>query len=189
MKLSELVTNLAIFCLLLLIGVQWYFHKSESSQVSDTDQNAEVRLLKLLKLAKEQNETITELWRKLPKHSDSKTEVLLETIRLKDDEIARLRKKKVTAQNGGVAALYTPPMSALEFDCENRYGMRLVENWRSNKQTWCQDSGESVSSDDFSELICYPYHQTHKKLDGRGPDLFCEAKNFYVDFSKVWLLH
>ena len=27
--------------------------------------------------------------------------------------------------------------------------------------------------------------KAHKKLDKRGPDMFCEAKNFFIDFSKV----
>ena len=29
------------------------------------------------------------------------------------------------------------------------------------------------------------YAQAHKQLDGRGEDMFCEARNFFVDFSKV----
>ena len=36
-----------------------------------------------------------------------------------------------------------------------------------------------------SQLTCYPYHQQHKILDGRGEDLFCEASNVVIDFSKV----
>jgi len=36
-----------------------------------------------------------------------------------------------------------------------------------------------------SQLTCYPYHQQHKVLDGRGEDLFCEASNVVVDFSKL----
>ena len=27
--------------------------------------------------------------------------------------------------------------------------------------------------------------QAHKQLDGRGEDMFCEARNFFIDFSKV----
>lgn len=36
-----------------------------------------------------------------------------------------------------------------------------------------------------SQLTCYPYQQQHKILDGRGEDLFCEASNVVIDFSKV----
>lgn len=70
-------------------------------------------------------------------------------------------------------------LTNFELECENRYGLFLADLWRKNKQTWCIDSSKQ------STLECYPYHQQHKKLDGRGPDLICEAKNFLIDFSKV----
>lgn len=65
----------------------------------------------------------------------------------------------------------------LEKDCENRYGLELVNKWRNKKQTWCKSATE--------ELTCYPYHQVHKQKDGRGLDLICEATNFIIDFSKI----
>jgi hypothetical protein len=71
-----------------------------------------------------------------------------------------------------------------EKECEQRYGLSLAENWAKNRQIWCEDPNKS-SKEDASELICYPYHQVHKKKDGRGPDLFCIAKNFVIDFSKI----
>lgn len=70
-------------------------------------------------------------------------------------------------------------LTNFELECENRYGLYLADLWRKSKQTWCVDSSKQ------STLECYPYHQQHKKLDGRGPDLICEAKNFLIDFSKV----
>jgi hypothetical protein len=74
------------------------------------------------------------------------------------------------------------PLAGFEADCEARYGLELAETWRHNEQTWCVSRpGDAVQS----ELKCYPYHQKHKKLDGRGADLFCEATNFVIDFSKV----
>ncbi|KAJ1438330.1 hypothetical protein B484DRAFT_477201 [Ochromonadaceae sp. CCMP2298] len=74
------------------------------------------------------------------------------------------------------------PLSGFEADCEARYGLELAETWGRNEQIWCQSRpGDAVQS----QLKCYPYHQKHKKLDGRGADLFCEASNFVVDFSKV----
>lgn len=72
---------------------------------------------------------------------------------------------------------WSTPVTNLERDCSSRYGVGLVDNWSKSKQVWCEDG--------TSSLTCYPYHQTHKKIDGRGPDLFCEAKNFVIDFSKV----
>ena len=73
-----------------------------------------------------------------------------------------------------------PPKSkggALGDLCEVKYGFHLVGEWRKSKQTWC----EGVSS----SIQCYPYQQRHKKLDGRGPDMFCVGENVYIDFSKV----
>lgn len=61
--------------------------------------------------------------------------------------------------------------------CEAKYGYHLVSAWRKSKQTWCDGSTSSIK--------CYPYQQRHKKLDSRGPDMFCVGENVYVDFSKV----
>jgi hypothetical protein len=74
-------------------------------------------------------------------------------------------------------------LTSMEKECESKYGMDLVKSWRRNREVWCTDdhSADGVQA----ELICYPYHQVHKQLDGRGPDLFCEATNFVIDFSKV----
>ena len=69
-------------------------------------------------------------------------------------------------------------LTDMETDCENRYGVTLIEQWSKAEEIWCSDGANSV-------LKCYPYHQKHKQLDGRGPDLFCEATNFVIDFSKV----
>jgi hypothetical protein len=78
-------------------------------------------------------------------------------------------------------------LTSAEKECEFKYGMDLVDSWRKNREVWC--SGDHIDNHDrASELVCYPYHQDHKKLDGRGPDLFCEATNFLVDFSKVLIL-
>ena len=74
------------------------------------------------------------------------------------------------------------PLSDFEMDCESRYGIQLVSEWRKSEQIWCKNE---QSSEIISELRCFPYHQKHKQLDGRGPDMFCEATNFVVDFSKV----
>ena len=81
---------------------------------------------------------------------------------------------------------YPEPHSKLEEQCEQRYGLELVDTWRKNEQTWCTDSAQDPKLK--SELKCHPYHQAHKKLDGRGPDLVCEATNFVIDFDKVIIL-
>lgn len=81
--------------------------------------------------------------------------------------------------------------SSAEADCETRYGLNLIHNWKNNKQSWCDmngveaDVGPDAKPTIPSQLDCYPMHQHHKKLDGRGPDLFCTATNFIIDFSKV----
>ena len=62
-------------------------------------------------------------------------------------------------------------------ECEAKYGYQLVEEWRKSEETWCEGSDSSIK--------CYPYHQRHKKLDGRGPDMFCVGINVMLDFSKI----
>jgi hypothetical protein len=73
----------------------------------------------------------------------------------------------------------------MEKECEFRYGMELVDRWKSHREVWCADETAEQDPAHKSELICYPYHQEHKKLDGRGSDLICEATNFVLDFPKV----
>lgn len=90
----------------------------------------------------------------------------------------------------------------LQKHCEAKFGVSLIDNWQACKEIWCGASSnsntnsktsENTSNKDNlnsgaktqSELRCYPYHQLHKQNDGRGPDMFCEATNFMIDFSKV----
>lgn len=77
--------------------------------------------------------------------------------------------------------------SDLERDCSERYGRGLLNRWKSAKQEWCTAAGTDSTPGGIppSSLTCYPYHQQHKKLDGRPPDLFCEGRNIAIDFSKV----
>lgn len=79
------------------------------------------------------------------------------------------------------------PRTSMEDHCEQRYGLELADEWRKKEEIWCTGPSDDVAMK--SELKCYPYHQAHKKLDGRGPDLFCEATNFVMDFSKVLIAH
>jgi hypothetical protein len=71
------------------------------------------------------------------------------------------------------------PKTKLEEECENRYGLSLIKEWKSKKETWCKDS--------TSSLTCYPYLQVHKNTStNKRYDMFCEAKNFIIDFSKIY---
>lgn len=83
-----------------------------------------------------------------------------------------------------IADLHT----SFEIECENRYGLPLIDFWKAKKQTWCvnnQPIRDIEGNEITSELICYPYHQQHKKLSHDREDMFCVAKNVVIDFSKV----
>lgn len=73
--------------------------------------------------------------------------------------------------------------SSMEEDCDNRYGIGLLNNWKATKQEWC--SSKTSTSGIKSSLNCYPHQQLHKKRDGRGPDLICEGTNLLLDFTKI----
>jgi hypothetical protein len=77
--------------------------------------------------------------------------------------------------------------SDLERDCSNRYGRGLLSHWKGTGQEWCSapTSGNKFGDLPPGSVTCYPYHQTHKKLDGRPPDMFCEGRNIAIDFTKV----
>lgn len=95
--------------------------------------------------------------------------------------------KLITRQDTSVAACsreetHYIQQSRIDEFCNLRYGLDLVKRWKSTEEIWCQSSDiDSIKSD----LKCYPYHQEHKKLDGRGQDMFCVATNFVIDFAKV----
>jgi hypothetical protein len=72
------------------------------------------------------------------------------------------------------------PVGKLDENCENRYGLNLINEWRRSKKEYCGTS----TGKHKSELICYPYTQEHKKSESTK-DIFCEAKNFFIDFSKI----
>lgn len=76
-----------------------------------------------------------------------------------------------------------------ETECEARYGlMDLVNIWTSHKEIWCSGSGDIHIHGGIpykAEITCYPYHQMHKRRDGRGQDMYCEATNIFLDFTKI----
>jgi len=77
--------------------------------------------------------------------------------------------------------------SAHESECESRYGLTLIEKWKEKDEVWCTGTLSVNGVSEKVELRCYPYYQAHKVRDGRGADLFCEASNVFIDFSKVRL--
>eukprot|EP01036_Dinobryon_divergens_P031482 gene31482-40884_t len=131
----------------------------------------------LLKLISLQNETIATLERQIMNMKvaiassqismDSKITEKIPIAEKNNLAVAKAAKKKSSSL-----------LTDMEADCENRYGVTLIEQWSKAEEIWCSDGANSL-------LKCYPYHQKHKQLDGRGPDLFCEATNFVIDFSKV----
>ena len=60
--------------------------------------------------------------------------------------------------------------------------------WKKNKESWCENSHAAANHPNDlppASITCYPYHQAHKKLDGRPADVFCEGRNILIDFRKV----
>jgi hypothetical protein len=134
---------------------------------------------KLIELIRIQNETIFTLENKL----NSATHLVSSPV-TKDIPLPLLNKEisKTVTNLQSVSNAEIVPKARQE--CEAKYGMDLASIWKKNGEVWCEDKGNSDPALK-SELKCYPYHQAHKKLDGRGPDLICEATNFVIDFTKV----
>lgn len=124
---------------------------------------------------------------------------LIELVKIQNETIHTLEQKLMNPDSGG--SPFTPIVQVREITktvvqksefptliskdrqaCEARYGMDLASIWKKNEEVWCDDTSNNEL---HSQLKCYPYHQAHKKLDGRTADLICEAYNFVVDFSKV----
>lgn len=134
-------------------------------------------------------------------HSDQDTKHLFDVISSKDAEIIRLNEQlrltqlalkdqpksseiirtvevAAAAPEDNYKIFLDVPPSHMDDHCEPRFGLELIENWRRAEQTWCEtDPGEKIES----TLTCYPYKQAHKS----DKDMFCEATNFVIDFSKV----
>lgn len=165
--LLGLVLTLATIFFVVLLKDTLY-HPVDDGQSSKLPARADANV-KLMKLIRMQNATIAELEKQLHDHHIP---------------IPRVEAKASDPQPAcppapSVPAGASPRLEGLtkaEVECERKYGLALVDEWRDNREIWC---------DGAAQLICYPYHQAHKKLDGRQADLFCEATNFVVDFSKV----
>jgi hypothetical protein len=101
---------------------------------------------------------------------------LQKIIEEKNLEIARLTENKPEKNINFVVRNKT--VSSFDSDCDQRYGYELISQWREAKESWCVPNEESEIK---SSMTCYPYKQKHKSV----PDIFCEAKNFIIDFSGV----
>lgn len=193
MKLSNVVLALAFVGLLALVFIHVSLHISHHSSPLSLDGAASSDVSRLLGLVHAQNATIAELTVLIEssrKQSDSFS--LLDVIRKKDTQLRELKEELVRATAANASLAKCPALSAatqlsqrpptgMDEMCERLYGLTLVENWRSNAQTWCESGPKGIGS----KLVCFPYHQTHKRNDGRPPDMFCYATNVFIDFSKV----
>ncbi len=189
---SALIIIVLIVAFLGVILLNVVHRSTPVDTVANISNRDNLNVASLLSLITAQNETIHLLERHLSlKHQDLtqaseeyhkliKTTELLAKLSTQEESNDQKCAKHVETKSH----LPAYPMSTSEIDCENRYGMEMVRQWGTHKEVWCKSESPDDSAAS-SELVCYPYHQAHKKLDGRGPDMFCEAKNFVIDFSKV----
>jgi hypothetical protein len=212
MRLSELFLFIIILIVIAVIMIHTrYYIGSPSPHLSSSTSSTKESFIssltneRIVNLIKSQNETIGKLYNIISQSKDAeKTLRLLDILHAKEKEIKEL-KDELSQQQHQIASLALLPQkgSAIPKDsssisdriqnrfikesdqenhCEERYGIPLIEKWVKSEEIWCAEQSPTKFP---SELKCYPYHQEHKKLDGRGPDLFCEATNFFIDFSKV----
>lgn len=134
----------------------------------------------LLKIIQEKEMQLSLLSDELQKSKQATQEALsqkVEAAPVGDFPISHTYSKDISSPSSSSYSLDVPP-AKLQAECEAYYGMQLVDNWRAKKELWCgTDEGASMQS----SLHCYPYTQHHKN----SPDMFCEATNFVIDFSKV----
>lgn len=190
MKATEMLLLVLFGCCILFMITT---HMSQNGTGTNEYTSAIQNIRNLIRLIELQNQTISSLTRTTSDESSSQISKLLQVIHEKDMQISTLqstvtqhkeREQQYASQEVSHSSSHSPssntystPMTSLEQDCDARYGYHLIDAWRSSRQIWCTSPASS--------LVCYPYHQEHKKLDGRGPDMFCEATNFIIDFSKV----
>lgn len=67
-------------------------------------------------------------------------------------------------------------MSRHERECENVFGIDLLDIWRGKSEEHCSSSDNAEGS----SLTCYRHHQ----LRHSGPDIMCVGRNVQFDFSK-----
>lgn len=209
-QILPILIGLIISFSLFIFLVQHSFH---SQEIEYSDRNHwKNEYNSLLTLIYQHNETINKLISKNDLNSKS-TDEIIDFIAAKDMEIKRLNNvileqkqlldkqsndikrlsdlsqqlsskqinQKQISENMNNLSLIPLPLTNMEDMCDQRYGHGLLNGWKKSKQIWCD------SNDHSSNIVCYPYLQEHKKLDGRGEDMFCEATNLYIDFTKVYV--
>lgn len=165
------------------------FHSSVTPQAKESGPS-DVGHHSLLQLIRLQNETISLMEKELVKQAKLAASGIqasaMDFIHKRQEESAHVVKvmEETHAHHDTSVDFRKWPVSDMENDCEERFGLSLVGKWQENRQVWCQDNSASKNSQP-SELVCYRYHQHHKKREGQGPDMFCVATNFVIDFSKV----
>lgn len=203
MKAQYFIFLVVGVALLVLVLLQFVHHRKNVAE--DNVPILDVHTHNLLRVIDQQNSTLTELMNIVRGDSnDKKISYLFEKLHHKDLEIETLsadlenslRKiselEKITSNVDSASNKYVNDhvpknnlyfksnMSKFEQNCEKRYGLSLIHEWRDSKKTYCS----TTKGERESELICYPYIQEHKKRESTK-DIFCEAKNFFVDFSKI----
>lgn len=194
--MKKSVANQILLVLVVILTASLVFVMFHSSlQPANETQGRDISHHSLMQLIRLQNETISLMEKELVKNAQSLTShIQPETINLihrKQAENAAILTStvaEVTASSrskAGIDDFREIDTSDMENDCEDRFGLSLVSKWRENRQIWCADSSRYKDTRGGSELVCYRYHQHHKKREGQGVDVFCVAKNFVIDFSKV----
>ena len=101
--------------------------------------------------------------------------------------------ERLSGASSSHALVVASPPHKIDDMCERRYGLSLIDTWRSKAEVWCGEDHEPSSGvpggplpTSQSKLVCYPHLQEHRRVARRGgPDTICVAENFVVDFSKV----
>lgn len=187
--MKKSVLNQVLVVLVILLTISLLFVTFHDSSLTNNGAGRNQRhpdhhgMLQLINL---QNETIALMEQQLMRYVNSGVSRVESEVyqAFHPKNVAQLTLTNIEASSSILEDYRVIETSDMEKSCEDRYGLSLVGKWRENKQVWCSEP-TSTQNEYPSELSCYRYHQAHKKLDGRGPDLFCVAKNFVIDFSKV----
>lgn len=207
MRSSSLVlvgVALGLACLLLMMVTLSPSSPSSSSASSTSSHHHLGDIERLMGIISTQNETLYALRRARREEGQTpEVDQLMAALSSKDASIMRLKEQLREAssaleeqqrmsKNGLTFEMESTVAEKenflavkpgyLEEECESKYGLNLVENWRRSGETWCQTDAEAKVE---SSLSCYPFKQQHK----RDKDMFCEATNFIIDFSKISGMH
>ena len=163
----------AVMCITIVLTFQ-FLHVSPHLARGPTLKDHDVQHLEeMIRLVHTQNKTIGSLLKSLEAH---KKYTRSESLQVKPSvEVGQRNSRSDIRASSKEANLIIEPHNSLENMCESKFGMEMVHDWASKGEDWCS-GGEGGAS-----IRCYPYKQSHKGTQ----DLFCEAKNLLVDFSKV----